>query len=154
MYIFKRTIKDSIPLTMCCCFVPCTSLLCISYCMAGIHIYQKTKYSCKWAVLHTYNHLSSGLECWNGCLVVVVCTFIIIHTMYFLYYTTRPAICKELHSVVIFLSIIKYQMIFQGNETNRKNSSFLQYLSLFWPVWQSRAAVEPNSSLSQNMLIS
>ena len=29
-------------------------------------------------------------------------------------------------------------------------SSFLQYLPLFWPVRQSRAAVEPNLSLSQN----
>ena len=28
------------------------------------------------------------------------------------------------------------------------------YLSLFWPVWQSRAIVEHNLSLSQNMIIS
>ena len=32
-------------------------------------------------------------------------------------------------------------------------SYFLQYLTLFWPVRQSRAAIEPNLSLSQNTLI-
>ena len=35
------------------------------------------------------------------------------------------------------------------NETSRNESSFLQDLSLLWPVWQSRAAVGPNLSLSQ-----
>ena len=39
-------------------------------------------------------------------------------------------------------------------ETSSNKSSFLQYLPLFWPVLQSRAAVEPNLSLSQNTPIS
>ena len=33
-------------------------------------------------------------------------------------------------------------------------SSFLQYLPLYWPVGQSRAAVQPTLSLSQNTPIS
>ena len=36
------------------------------------------------------------------------------------------------------------------NKTGSYKKSFLQYLHLFWPVWQSTAAVEPNLSLSQN----
>ena len=44
--------------------------------------------------------------------------------------------------------------LIQDNKTSRNESSFLQYLPLFWPVWQSRAAVEHNLSLSQNKLIS
>ena len=40
------------------------------------------------------------------------------------------------------------------NETSSNESSFSQYLSLFWPVWQLRAAVEPNLSLSQTTPIS
>ena len=32
----------------------------------------------------------------------------------------------------------------QTNETSRNESSFLQYFPLFWPVRQSRAAVEHN----------
>ena len=40
------------------------------------------------------------------------------------------------------------------NETSSNEGSFLQYLTLFWPVRQSRAAVEPNLSLSQNTPIS
>ena len=34
-----------------------------------------------------------------------------VHIMYFFYYTTRPALCKELHSVLAFILTIKYQMI-------------------------------------------
>ena len=34
--------------------------------------------------------------------------------MYFFYYTPRPELCKELHSVLAFLLTIKYQMIVQG----------------------------------------
>ena len=37
-----------------------------------------------------------------------------------------------------------------SNETVRNKSSFLRYLPLFWPVWQSRAAEKPNLSLSKN----
>ena len=33
---------------------------------------------------------------------------------------------------------------------NRNKSSYSQYLPLFWPFWQSRAAAEPHLSLSQN----
>ena len=40
------------------------------------------------------------------------------------------------------------------NETSRNESSFLRYLPLFWPVWQSRAVIEHNLSLSQNTHIS
>ena len=40
------------------------------------------------------------------------------------------------------------------NETSRNEGSFLQYLPLFWPVWQSRAALEHNLSLSPNGPIS
>ena len=40
------------------------------------------------------------------------------------------------------------------NEMSSNRSSLLKYLPLFWPVRQSRAAVEPNLSLSQNTLIS
>ena len=39
-------------------------------------------------------------------------------------------------------------------ETNRNESSFLLYLPMFWSVWQLRAAVEHNLSLSQNTPIS
>ena len=42
----------------------------------------------------------------------------------------------------------------QDNKTSRNESSFLQYLPLFWPVQQSRAAVEHTLSLSQNKPIS
>ena len=45
-------------------------------------------------------------------------------------------------------------IIDQRNKTSSNKSSFSQYLPLFWPVWQSRAAVEPNSNLSQNNLSS
>ena len=45
---------------------------------------------------------------------------------------------------------VKWKLLPQHNETSRNKSSFLQCLLLFWPVWQSRAAVEPNISLSQN----
>ena len=41
-----------------------------------------------------------------------------------------------------------------AKEISRNKSSFLRYLSIFWPVRQSRAAVENNLSLSQNTLIS
>ena len=40
------------------------------------------------------------------------------------------------------------------NKMSSNKSSFSQYLSLFWPVRQSRAAVEPNLGLSQNTPIS
>ena len=40
------------------------------------------------------------------------------------------------------------------NETSRNESFFSQYLPLFWPVRQSRAALGPNLSLSQNTPIS
>ena len=43
----------------------------------------------------------------------IVHSYYYIHTMYFFYYTTRPALCKELHSVLAFLLTIKYQMIVQ-----------------------------------------
>ena len=96
----------------------CTMYFSIIYFIQhGRHTYISRKPSVVvWAVLHTYNHLSSGLECWNGCLVVVVSTFILQHTYYvfLLLYTTRPALCKELHSVLAFLLTIKYQMIVQG----------------------------------------
>ena len=41
-----------------------------------------------------------------------------------------------------------------GNETSRNKSSCSRYLPLFWPVWQSGAAVEHNLCLSQNTPIS
>ena len=40
------------------------------------------------------------------------------------------------------------------NERSSNKSSFAWYLSLSWPVCQSRAAVEPNLRLSQNTPIS
>ena len=40
------------------------------------------------------------------------------------------------------------------NEMSSNKSSFSRYLPFFWPVRQSRAAVEPNLSLSRNTLIS
>ena len=40
-----------------------------------------------------------------------------------------------------------------NNETSSNKSSFSQYLALFWPLRQSRTAVEPNLSLSQNIPI-
>jgi hypothetical protein len=44
--------------------------------------------------------------------------------------------------------------IAKTNETSSNKSSFLQYLPLFWPVRQFRAAVEPKLSLPQNTPIS
>ena len=38
----------------------------------------------------------------------------------------------------------------ESNETSSNESPFSQHLPLFWPVRQSRAAVEQNLSLSQN----
>ena len=39
------------------------------------------------------------------------------------------------------------------SKTSRNESSCLRYLLLFWPVRQSRAAVEHNLNLSQNTLL-
>ena len=45
------------------------------------------------------------------------------------------------------------EAIASGNETSSNKISFSQYLPLFLPVRQLRAAVEPNLSLSQNIVI-
>ena len=47
--------------------------------------------------------------------------------------------------VTVWLESLCYRV----NKTSSNKSSFSQYLPLFWPVRQSRAAVEPNFDLSQ-----
>ena len=58
---------------------------------------------------------------------------------------------KKLHWLWGRLACIIMNM---PNKMSRNKSSFSWYLPLFWPVPQSRAAVEPNLSLSQNTPIS
>ena len=73
---------------------------------------------------------------------------VIAHVMVFMKYVTEAKGGERTQ-----FAEARYDRSLWTNETSRNESSFLQYLPLFWSVRQS-AAVEPKLSLSQNTTIS